>query len=114
MATTVTIKDGDKTYKLGFTREVIDEMESNGFDFLSASARQLGATFALVEGAFKAYQPEMTSDEIFKVWGRLKKNVGDENIYEVLLEMFQEPLSVLAEPSEDSGDEGNAVWKVNR
>lgn len=114
MATTVTIEDGKKKYTLGFTREVIDEMERNGFNFMAASNRQLGATFALVEGAFKAFQPNMTSDEVFEVWGRLKKNGKDGNIYEVLIQMFQEPLTVLAEPSEDTGDEGNAVWKVNK
>ena len=114
MATTITIKYGKKSYKLGFTREVIDEMERNGFNFADASNRQLGATFALVEGAFKAFQPEMTSDEIFDVWKHLKKNGKDGNIYEYLIEMFQEPLSVLADPSDDSEDEGNAVWKVER
>jgi len=113
MATTVTITDGKKFYKLGFTREVIDEMERNGFDFSAASQRQIGATFALVEGAFKAYHPEMTSDEIFELWGRLKKSGDEGNLYELLIEMFTEPLNVLADPSDDA-DEGNAVWKVNR
>lgn len=113
MATTVTIKDGKKSYTLGYTREVIDEMEKSGFDFAAANQRNIGATFALVEGAFKAYQPEMTSDEIFDLWGRLKKNGTDGNLYEVLIEMFAEPLSVLADPSDDA-DEGNAVWKVNK
>lgn len=113
MATTVTIKDGKKSYTLGYTREVIDEMERNGFNFAEANKRNIGATFALVEGAFKAYHPEMTSDEIFALWGRLKKDGDEGNLYAVLLEMFSEPLNVLADPSDDA-DEGNAVWKVNR
>ena len=113
MATTVTIKYGKKEYTLGFTRETIDEMEKDGFDFSGASKRNIGATFALIEGAFKAYHPEMTSDEIFEVWSHIKKNGNDESLYEVLIEMFMEPLSVLADPGDDS-DEGNAVWKVNR
>jgi len=113
MATTVTIKYGKKSYKLGFTREVIDEMERDGFDFTAASARQIGATFALVRGAFKAYHPEMTEDEIFDLWGHVNKNGEDGNLYSVLIDMFSEPLSVLGDPSDDS-DEGNAVWKVNK
>lgn len=114
MATTITIKDGKKSYTLGFSREVIDEMERDGFNFSEASQRQVGATFALVEGAFKTFQPELSSDEIFEVWGRLKKSGKDGNIYEYLIEMFQEPLRVLADPDDDSEESGNVIWKVNK
>lgn len=113
MATTITVMYGKKTYKLGYNRESICEMEREGFDFTKASQRELGSTLTLVEYAFRTYQPDISSDEIFEVWGHLKKGGKDGNIYEILIQMFGEPLNVLADPSDDS-NEGNAVWKVNK
>lgn len=107
MATTLIIKDNDKEYTLGFTRRSIEAMEERGFDFTKANEREFGATLALIKGAFQTHQPKMKEEEIFAVWGKLK---GKEDLYKLLIKMFQEPLAVLSDPEEEVG---NVSWTVS-
>lgn len=105
---TITIEANGKSYKIGFTRNSIKRMERNGFDFSKAESRQLTATFDLIEGAFRTYQPKMSEDEIFEVWGMLPKK---DELTQLLLKMFNEPLAMLNDPDEDA--QGNAMWSMD-
>lgn len=104
----ITIDANGKSYKIGFTRDSIKRMERNGFDFSKAESRQITATLDLIEGAFRTYQPKMSSDDIFEVWGMLPKK---DELMQVLLKMFNEPLAMLNDPDEDN--QGNASWSTN-
>lgn len=112
MAITIDIEYNGRKYKLGFNRKTIKEMERDGFSFSEAEGNEVGRLLALYRGAFKQYQPKMTDEEIDEVFGALVKEQDEESIYAVLMEMVQEPLSVLSSPE---GEESKkATWVVNR
>lgn len=106
MAKTLEIKDGKKTYKLGFNREIVRRMDREGFD-PAESKHRVDDMFALISAAFEMNHPDATEDEIFALWGRL---TDKEKLYNVLMEMYVEPVNVLGEPDENA--EGNLGWKV--
>ena len=112
MAITIDIDYDGRKYKLGFNRETIKEMERDGFSFTKAEDNEVERLFALYRGAFKQYQPDMTNDEIDEVFSAVVKEQGKENIYSILMEMVQEPLSVLSSP--DGEKPKKATWVVNR
>jgi hypothetical protein len=107
MAKTIEIKDGKKTYKLGFNREIVRRLNRDGFNPGEESGHRIDDMFVLIRAAFEMYNPDATEDEIFELWGRL---TDKEKLYNVLMEMFVEPVNVLGEPDENA--EGNLGWKV--
>ncbi len=106
MAKTIEIKNGKKTYKLGFNREIVRRMNREGFS-PDNSEHRIDDMFALISAAFEMNHPDATEDEIFDLWGRL---TDKEKLYNVLMEMYVEPVNVLGEPDENA--EGNLSWKV--
>lgn len=104
----IVIADGDKSYELGFTRESIKELEKNGFSVRDAQDEKVSAILLLVEGAFKTYQPDITDEEIWEVWGKLPQK---DSLYPAIIELFQEPIKMLDNPDEKKG---NASWKVEK
>ena len=107
MAKTIEIKNGKKTYKLGYNREVVRRLNREGFEPGQDSDHRIDDMFTLVTAAFEMYHPEVTEDEIFDMWGKVSEK---EKLYNVLMEMFLEPVNVLGEPDENA--EGNLSWKV--
>ena len=106
MAKTIEIKDGKKSYKLGFNREIVRRMDREGFA-PGESEHRVDDTFKLVAASFEMYQPDMSEDDIFELWGRL---TDKEKLYEALMKMYLEPVNVLGDPDENA--EGNLSWKV--
>jgi hypothetical protein len=107
MAKTIEIKNGKKTYKLGFNRAIVRRLNREGFNPGEESGHNIDDMFVLISAAFEMYQPDATEDEIFDLWGHL---TDKEKLYNVLMEMFVEPVNVLGEPDENA--EGNLSWKV--
>lgn len=107
MAKTIEIKNGKKTYKLGYNREIVRRLNRDGFDLSSGSTHNVDDMFVLISAAFEMYHPDITEDEIYDLWAKL---TNKEQLYSTLMEMFVEPVNVLGEPDENA--EGNLSWKV--
>ena len=108
-----------KTYKVGFTRNVIKHMIKDGFDFkaiqdvekapLSSSAM----LDELFENAFKTYNPKITNEEIVSVLNCFSKD-DRVSLATAIMQQFNGSLSVLTAMmgEDDEGTEKNGSWKV--
>ena len=84
------------------------DIQKKGFSVKDAQAEKVSAMLLLIEGAFRTYQPDISDEEIWEVWGKLPKD----DLYPAIIELFQEPIRVLDDP--DKKSKGNASWKVEK
>lgn len=108
MAKTITIKNGEQTYTLEFTRDTVRQLEARGFDPSEVSTKPLTMIPMLFEGAFLCHHrntKKVVIDEIYK-------KLGDkETFLEKLSEMYNEPVDALVEePEEGKNLEWGANW----
>lgn len=112
MAKQLTINDpvSGVTYTLEYTRKSVEMMEKNGFVVEDVQRKPMTMFPALFAGAFLAHHRFVKRDVIDNIYARL--NHKDELI-SALAEMYNEPLlSLLEEPEQQEGNEGNLSWKI--
>ena len=112
MAKQLTINDPTTgvTYTLEYNRKSVEMMEKNGFVITELDSKPMIMIPALFAGAFLAHHRFVKRDMIDNIYARL--NHKDELI-SALVEMYNEPLlSLLDEPEQQEGDEGNRNWKT--
>lgn len=113
MAKTLTINDPTTgvTYTLEFTRKTVETMEKQGFSIAEVESKPMTMLPTLFAGAFLAHHRFVKRDKIDAIFERL--NHKDELI-SALGEMYSAPLlSLLDEPEDTDGTEGNLSWKAN-
>lgn len=105
----ITCNEGDKklAYTLEFNRDVIERMESSGFNPDDVRIAPLSTCKALFAGAFLMHHKHVKQETIEKIY----KNLPDkETLLKKLVEMYSEPIeSYFDEPEE----EGNAKWEAS-
>lgn len=112
MAKQLTINDPTTgmTYTLEYTRKSVEMMEKSGFVADDVQRKPMTMLPALFAGAFLAHHRFVKRDVIDNIYARL--NHKDELI-SALVEMYNEPLlSLLDEPEQQEGNEGNLNWKT--
>ena len=112
MAKQLTINDPTSgvTYTLEYTRKSVEMMEKSGFVADDVQRKPMTMLPALFAGAFLAHHRFVKRDVIDNIYARL--NHKDELI-SALVEMYNEPLlSLLDEPEQQEGNEGNLNWKT--
>lgn len=98
------------TYTLEYTRKTVEMMEKQGFIAADVEKKPMTLLPALFAGAFLAHHRFVKRDVIDNIYSRL--NHKDELI-SALVEMYNEPLlSLLDEPEQQEGNEGNPSWKT--
>ena len=96
------------TYTLEFTRKTVKLMEQQGFIAEDVNKKPMTMLPALFAGAFLAHHRFVKPDVIEKIYARLPQK--DELIAK-LVEMYNEPLlTLLDEPEQTEGGEGNLTW----
>ena len=112
MAKQLTINDPTTgvTYTLEYTRKTVEMMEKSGFVADDMERKPMTMLPALFAGAFLAHHRFVKRDVIDNIYVRM--NHKDELIA-ALAEMYNEPLlSLLDEPAQTEGGEGNLSWKT--
>ena len=112
MAKQLTINDPTTgvTYTLEYTRKTVEMMEKSGFVADDMERKPMTMLPALFAGAFLAHHRFVKRDVIDNIYARM--NHKDELIA-ALAEMYNEPLlSLLDEPEQTEGGEGNLSWKT--
>jgi len=109
MAKHITLEYEGITYTLEFNRRTARMMEQNGFTTEKAVEQALTYLPMLFAGAFEMHHGRMKNkqaviDSIFK--GITKKD----ELYPVLIELFQEPYVYLMDEPED--EEKKVEWKM--
>lgn len=108
MASTLTLRDGEKTYTLEYTRASVRTMESNGFVTDELTSKPMTMIPKLFEGAFIAHHRFMKRDEIQKIYDQIPNKM---ELFEALVELYNEPMQALLADSEEPA--GNVSWSRN-
>ena len=112
MAKQLTINDPTTgvTYTLEYTRKSVEMMEKSGFVADDVERKPMTLLPALFAGAFLAHHRFVKRDVIDSIYARMTHK---DELIAALVEMYNEPLlSLLDEPEQTEGDEGNLNWKT--
>nr|DAR21974.1 MAG TPA: protein of unknown function (DUF5055) [Caudoviricetes sp.] len=112
MAKQLTINDPTTgvTYTLEYTRKTVEMMEKSGFVADDVQRKPMTMLPALFAGAFLAHHRFVKRDVIDSIYARMTHK---DELIAALVEMYNEPLlSLLDEPEQTEGDEGNLNWKT--
>lgn len=109
MAKRLTIKDGDKTFTLEFTRSTVSTLERQGFVAEDVSRKPAMMLPMLFAGAFLANHRGVKREKIDAIYARMTNKTG---LIEKLVEMYNEPIAALVDDPED-GTEGNLSWTAD-
>lgn len=113
MAKTLTIKDpvSGESYTLEYTRKSVSIMEKQGFVAEDVDKKPMTMLPALFAGAFIARHRFVKQDVIDRIYARLPRK---DELIPKLVEMYNEPiLSLMDEPEQNEGSEGNMDWTAN-
>lgn len=95
-------------YTLEFDRDSVVYAESIGFSITRVRDAVATDMTTLFRASFHKHHPGITKDDAYAIWDRIP---GKQELFEVLMDMFQEPFNALIEePSE--GDSKNVSWQV--
>lgn len=113
MAKQLTINDPvtGVTYTLEYTRKSVETMEKQGFSIADVESKPMTTLPALFAGAFLAHHRFLKREVIDDLFSRMNHK---DQLIAVLGEMYNAPLlSLLDEPEQTEGDEGNVSWKTS-
>jgi hypothetical protein len=113
MAKQLTINDPTSgvTYTLEYNRNTVALMEKQGFVADDVQKKPMTMLPTLFAGAFLAHHRFVKRDVIDRIYGRMTKK---DELIQKLVEMYNDPiLSLLDEPEQQEGDEGNVSWTVD-
>ncbi len=65
-------KDNEKEYKLGFTREVLSKMESDGFNISELESMPITTMTMLITYSFERFHPMLTDDQRLEIFDDLE------------------------------------------
>lgn len=108
MSKTITIPYNGTEYTLEFNRESVKLLERAGFDINLIRPQPMTMLPMLFEGAFHMHHRRVEKDVIRKMFDKIK---GKDELMNVLLELYNEPVKALFDEPED--DEGNVTWGKN-
>lgn len=98
--------DGEgKTYKLGFTRQTVVDLEAEGFDFSDLQSQPMSAMVSFILMAFKFGQPKMSQDACLDVWAQLEDK---DALMEALVKLYASSVETLMGNPEHS----RMKWKM--
>lgn len=102
---TITITYDKKEYSLGFTRQSVKTMESQGFVLDDITSKPMTMIPMLFSGAFIKNHRGIKRNLIDEIY----ENIGDKTgLMQALIELYAETLSSLTEDTA----EGNATWAL--
>jgi len=102
---TITITYDKKEYSLGFTRQSVKTMESQGFVLDEIASKPMTMIPMLFTGAFIKNHRGIKRNLIDEIY----ENIGDKTgLMQALIELYAETLSSLTEDTA----EGNATWAL--
>lgn len=96
-----------KEYMLAYDRKSCARISRKGFKIDDIKDAPAVAFPLLISGAFMKFHPELSQDEIEKIWAQVSNK---QDLLRELVEMYAEPLnSLFAEPE---NGEKNSTWEV--
>ena len=109
MAKKITFTNDKVKYTLEFTRAAVKQMEAEGFNISDASTKMVSTIPALFAGAFIANHPDITQEEIDKIYEAMPEKTA---LIEKLAIMYSDVINtLLSEPEEGSKKiEWRASW----
>lgn len=105
----ITLKFDGKAYELTYTREVVQNMERNGFDFQAFLNGKQPANygFQLFAGAFASRHRKLSRKTIQSIWNHLDEKT---DLTVALAEMYSKTLDTLVDSAAE--DDGKKVtWE---
>lgn len=96
-----------KEYTLAYTREVVRQMEAQGFQLNELTEKPVTMIPLLWEGAFRVYHKGLKRNLVSEIF----ENIGNKSdLIIALSELYSETINTLVEDNA----EGNATWELNR
>lgn len=107
MAKTITISFEGTEYTLEFTRKSIEILEKRGFKITDIQDKPVTTLPMLFAGAFLAHHKFLKSNIIDEIFDKLKNK---DELFNKLVEMYNEPILAMMEDSDTEENEGNSGW----
>lgn len=108
MAKTIEFDYENQHYVLEYNRRSVEMMESKGFNLADLDAKPMLTLPRLFEGAFVAHHRFVKKNVIDKIYEAMPKK---DELFETLVEMYQEPINTLVEEPEDTAK--NIDWTAS-
>ncbi len=109
MSKTVNFEYEGRTYRLGFNRKTVKQMESEGFNFEEFKTKPLSCISDLFAGAFRLNHRFTKRELIDEIHASLKDKEG---LNQALMDMYSETLTSLMSNADDEETENLISWSV--